>query len=63
MDKYGVAAFFIREEDKLNRLYTLMVKNLSNEVADESIQDTLLDMAGYAILTKIYLATKSKSKI
>lgn len=46
--KYGLTSFLVRLEDKLNRARTLSNKEaLTN---DEKINDTLLDMANYAIL-------------
>ena len=51
--EYGMAMPCIRLEDKLNRLKALTVKNQSQEVLDESIDDTLFDLANYAIMTII----------
>lgn len=49
-EKHGLVSAVIRLEDKLNRLESL----LENEAqVNESIDDTLLDIAGYAILTLI----------
>lgn len=48
--KHGLVSAVIRLEDKLNRLESL-VKNEAQ--VNESIDDTLLDIAGYAILTLI----------
>lgn len=42
-------AILIRLYDKLNRLETLMNGN-SQQVSDESIDDTLLDLANYAVM-------------
>ena len=39
----------IRIDDKVRRLKNL--RNKENQVKDESIEDTLLDLCGYAILT------------
>lgn len=48
----GLAASRIRLGDKYNRFCTLTRKNDGErKVKSESIRDTLLDMAGYAILT------------
>lgn len=48
--EYGLTMSCIRLEDKLNRL-----KNLNDNgvaaVSDESILDTLMDLANYAIMT------------
>ena len=42
----------IRIGDKLNRLKTL-VRGQEQQVSDESITDTLMDLAGYAILSLV----------
>ena len=46
----GMAMARIRLSDKLNRFKTL-TKSDSQEVKDESIRDTLIDLANYAIMT------------
>lgn len=49
-EKHGLVSTVIQLEDKLNRLESL----IENEAqVNESIDDTLLDIAGYAILTLI----------
>ena len=47
LDEYGDTAYFLRIEDKISRL-----KSLSKKAAevDESIEDTLKDIAGYTLL-------------
>ena len=45
----------IRLEDKLNRLKSLTVNNKAQQVNDESIEDTLLDLANYAIMAVMEL--------
>lgn len=40
----------VRLNDKLNRLEVLMGKSRRAKVKDESIEDTLLDLANYALL-------------
>lgn len=50
--KYGLIASMVRIGDKMNRLETLVANgNDKRLVADETIKDTLLDLAGYAIMT------------
>lgn len=49
--EYGMAMPCIRLEDKLNRLKSLTRKDA--EVMDETIDDTLMDMANYAIMTLV----------
>lgn len=51
--EYGLTMACIRLEDKLNRLKSLS-KNKA-QVEDESIGDTLMDLANYAIMTIIEL--------
>lgn len=52
-EKYGLTSFLVRLEDKLNRARTL--SNNQAQVIDEKIEDTLLDMANYAILAVMEL--------
>ncbi len=47
----GMAMSRIRLGDKLNRFKTLSRKLDSQKVSDESLKDTLLDLANYAIMT------------
>lgn len=49
MSKFGVTALMIRLNDKWERLESLF-KNGKAEVADESFEDTLKDIACYAIM-------------
>lgn len=52
-NKHGMVYSFIHMEEKMNRIENLMKKG--NSVNNESIKDSLLDLAGYAILTLISL--------
>ena len=49
--EYGMVMAVIRLEDKLNRLKSLIKAEAL--VKDESINDTLMDLANYAIMTVI----------
>ena len=51
----GMAMPRIRLGDKLNRFKTLTNGNQHIAVKDESIRDTLLDLANYAIMTILEL--------
>ena len=55
--EYGLTMSCIRLEDKLNRLKSLNF-NKSIKVKDESIEDTLMDLANYAIMTLIELESE-----
>jgi arginine utilization protein RocB len=52
--KYGMTAYLVRLEDKLNRARNLALKG-NQEVEDERLRDTLIDMANYCILAIIDL--------
>lgn len=55
-DEYGLVSFLVRIEDKLNRVSTLTKKSSTEQqVKDEKIEDTLLDLANYSIMALIEL--------
>jgi hypothetical protein len=56
--EYGVTSAMIRLDDKINRISKLAKKN-NNQVADESMRDTLLDAASYAIMTMMEVEGKT----
>ena len=61
-EKYGLVSFLVRLEDKLNRARALSFKQEWNrKVLDEKLEDTLLDMANYAILAVIELQMKEET--
>lgn len=51
----GMAAVRIRLSDKLNRLKTLTRDGATQMVSDESIYDTLMDIANYSVMALIEL--------
>lgn len=53
-DKFGLMAPLIRMTDKLNRFEQLINPLTNQRLQDESIEDTLIDLANYAILTVLY---------
>lgn len=69
LDKYGLVAWQVRNEDKMNRLETLLGELLIKEGdgthvlahgledTDESIHDTLMDAAGYIIMLDMWLSS------
>lgn len=54
VQKYGLLAAAVRMEDKLNRFQAL-IKNKEQCVKDESIRDTLMDLANYCLMTVLEL--------
>lgn len=57
--KFGAAAYLVRMYDKLNRLHTLTQNNVDINVPSETIHDTLMDLANYAILMSMELRMES----
>ena len=57
LNKFGEISALIRISDKYNRLCSL-ITNKEQEVKDESIDDTILDMANYLIMWKMYRKSK-----
>ena len=58
LDKFGLVASVVRIGDKMNRIESLVQKEAM--VQDESIRDTLLDMANYAIMTVMWMDNQDK---
>lgn len=54
VDKFGKTVIAVRLSDKFNRICNLIKRGELKE-NDESLEDTLLDTAGYAILGLKYL--------
>ena len=54
LDEFGVIAGVVRLSDKMNRIKAL-TKNGEQLVLDESIKDTLQDLANYSIMTMMWL--------
>lgn len=61
LDDFGASYAVGRLKEKLKRLTQLVVSN-KQEVKDESIEDTLLDMANYAVLTIMWLQKQEENK-
>ena len=53
LDKFGLIASVVRLSDKMNRIESLI--NKEAQVKDESIRDTIMDMANYCIMTAMCL--------
>lgn len=61
--KYGLLSFLVRMEDKISRLRSLTLKGKKEQrVKNESILDTLQDLANYAILAIIELEEEAETK-
>ena len=53
--KFGPIAMLVRMHDKIGRLDNLLTGK-TPDVVDERVEDTLLDLANYALITLIELA-------
>ena len=60
LDKFGLIASVVRMNDKMERIESLMNKEAL--VKDESIKDTLLDLASYCVMTTMWLDNNKNSK-
>lgn len=58
--EYGLAMACIRLEDKLNRIKALSKQQA--QVNDESIEDTLRDLANYSIMTLVELGAEQPAE-
>lgn len=55
LHEYGYILICVRLEDKLNRLKQIILKGIKDDKTDERLIDTITDLAGYAILSKIFV--------
>ena len=67
--KYGLLGVCQRLEDKLNRMYSLAIQSKSPQdilsvaqVKDESVMDTLIDLANYSVMALIELELLKSQK-
>ena len=58
-EKYGFLTALLRLTDKMERLENIYEKG-EIQVKDESVEDTLLDLANYAVMTIVELRNKKK---
>lgn len=61
LHEFGLIASAVRINDKVNRIKTLV--NNNPKVKDESIKDSLLDLANYAIMTIMWLDNNSTKEV
>ena len=54
LNKYGMIAALTRISDKFNRIENLILTN-DKGTSDESVIDTLVDMANYCVMTAVYI--------
>lgn len=59
-NRFGLVAALVRMSDKVNRLSSLVIRLQEAQVKDESIADTFLDLACYAIMTMVWVLEEDK---
>lgn len=59
-DRLGDASFLTRILDKVNRLVSLTQPGKEAQVKDEAIEDTILDLANYAVIYKMTRESRNK---
>jgi len=59
-EEYGLLSALIRLDDKMRRLKQLSRQEA--QVKDENIEDTLLDLSNYSIMTVMELRKENKTK-
>jgi hypothetical protein len=59
-NKFSLTGLWFRLNDKMNRFKNIAINNASNHVKDESMIDTFMDMANYAIIAKLVSQDKWK---
>ena len=57
-NEFGLTSPIIRLSDKLERFKTLAKQGSSARVENEKIEDTLLDLANYAVMTLVWMKNK-----
>ena len=62
IEKYGLISALTRISDKFNRIESLILKD-DRQVLDEKLEDTLLDLANYCIMTVIELKFEPKENV
>lgn len=56
-EEFGITSAVVRMNDKMNRIKSL-AKSDDRQVKDESLRDTLVDLANYALMTVLELDCK-----
>lgn len=61
VEKYGLVAALTRISDKFNRVENLILNRAERQVKDESLTDTLGDLAAYCIMTIIEIENEQRT--
>jgi hypothetical protein len=58
--EFGIISAVTRMSDKWNRIKSL-INGIENKIGDESLKDTLLDLANYCLMTVMEIEDADKS--
>lgn len=61
LDEFGLVAGIVRINDKINRIKQIYKIN-EIEVTEEKLEDTLLDLANYSVMTLLWLKNKERNE-
>ena len=53
--KHGPIAALVRMDDKLQRITNLLLSAKEGNIKEEAVEDTLLDLANYSVMTIVEL--------
>jgi hypothetical protein len=62
IDEFGYTAGLVRMSDKFNRLKNLLRPDAEAKVKDESVKDTILDLACYSVMLAIEVECMDNKK-
>ena len=62
LDEFGPVAGVVRLGDKMNRLSSLIKKDTERLVEDESLLDTVGDLATYALMLHTWIKNKKRNQ-
>ena len=60
--KHGSIAALVRMDDKLQRVQNLLLTNNLMNVKDETVEDTLLDLANYSVMLIVELRREKQER-
>jgi hypothetical protein len=62
IDEFGYTAALVPMSDKFNRLKNLLQNDVEAKVKDESVKDTILDLANYSVMLAIEVESRYAKK-
>lgn len=62
-NEYGMAAYCIRIQDKVNRVKALGIDKKDQQVDNESIKDSITDIIGYSLLMLAILECEEEEEM